>query len=94
MSKQIYWLHFGKLITGTPAPKATWTKDGKPVKKLIEGGPEVSQTPEFAKIKLKAAKRNDAGNYEVELENNVGKAKVPVTIKVIGELESVDLVMK
>ena len=30
----------------------------------------------------------------MELENNVGKAKVPVTIKVIGELESIDPVMK
>ena len=82
------WPHFDKLITGTPAPKATWTKDGKPVKKLIEGGPEISQTPEFAKIKLKAAKRNDAGEYAVELENNVGKAKVPVIVKVIGKLDT------
>ena len=74
-------------MLGTPTPKANWTKDGKSVRKPSDGGPEVSQTPEFAKIKLKAAKRNDAGEYQVEIENNIGKASVPVTIKVIGKLQ-------
>ena len=74
---------------GTPTPKTTWTKDGKPVRKSGDGGPEISQTPEFTKIKLKAAKRNDAGDYNLELENNIGKASVPLTIKVIGKVKSI-----
>ena len=58
-----------------------WKKDGKP----LDEGPEISQTPDFCKIKLKAAKREDRGEYELELENNVGLASIPITIKVIGK---------
>ncbi len=75
------------VFPGTPKPKANWTKDGKPVKKPIDGGPDTPMTPEFANFKLKAAKRSDAGDYELELENNIGKAKVPITLKVIGKHE-------
>lgn len=45
---------------------------------------DLSQTPEFCKIELKKAKRGDTGEYELELENDSGKDKVPITIKVIG----------
>ena len=45
----------------------------------------MSQGEDFAKIKLKKAKRGDAGEYEVELKNDSGTEKVPITIKVIGK---------
>ena len=61
-------------------PRASWTKDGQPVK-----GADVSQTPDLAKIKLKAVKRGDGGEYQLELKNDTGKELVPITLKVIGE---------
>ena len=61
-------------------PKSTWSKDGKPLK-----GVETDQTPEFCKIKLKAVKRPDGGEYELELMNDSGVDKVPITLKVIGK---------
>ena len=69
------WVWFA----GSPLPKPTWTKDGKPLK-----GAQTDQTPEMCKIKLKKVKREDEGEYELELVNPIGKEKVPVTIKVIG----------
>ena len=68
------------MISGTPMPKAKWSKDGQPLK-----GAEFSQTPEMCKIKLKAVKRGDKGDYQLELTNDTGKDKVPITIKIIGQ---------
>ena len=59
-------------------PLMKWTRDGKP----IDDGTE--QTPDFAKIKLKAIQRKDEGEYQMELTNDTGKETVPITIKVIG----------
>ncbi len=80
-------LHLGlSAVAGSPKPKATWKKNGKALKP--GDGPDTPMTPEFANFKLKAAKREDAGEYELELENGVGKASVPLTIKVIGAHKS------
>ena len=67
-------------LVGSPLPKATWTKDGKPIPAA-----EIDQTPDFAKLKLKAVKRPDQGEYQLELKNDSGTEKVPITIKVIGK---------
>ena len=70
-------------MTGSPIPKMTWTKNGvtlKPTSNL-----DLNQSPDFCKIKLKKAGRGDAGEYQVELENDSGKETVPITIKVIGK---------
>ena len=45
----------------------------------------MSQKPDMCKLQIQNAKRSDAGEYEVELENESGKIAVPITIKVIGE---------
>ena len=72
---------FNFLFVGTPMPKANWTKNGNKLPNHID----TTQTPDFTKIKLKKTTRSDAGDYEVELKNNVGTAKVPITIKVVGK---------
>ena len=61
-------------------PKATVRKNGQKLSTM-----ELDQTPDFCKIKLKAVKRGDGGDYELELTNEMGTDKVPVTIKVIGQ---------
>ena len=60
-------------------PKATWRKNGQKV--VLE----MEQTPEFIRVKLKAVRRPDGGEYELELLNEMGLDKVPITIKVIGQ---------
>ena len=57
-----------------------WTRDGSPIDKGTE------QTPDFAKLKLKKVERKDQGEYLCELENEAGKASIPITVKVIGKL--------
>ena len=64
-------------------PSADWSKDGK---KLSSGDNiEMMRSPEMCRLKLKSAKRSDRGEYELELKNNSGSVKVPVTIKVLGK---------
>lgn len=67
------------MFSGSPLPKPSWTKDGKPLR-----GAVTDQTPDLCKIKLKKVKREDEGEYELELVNPIGKEKVPITLKVIG----------
>ena len=59
-------------------PKAKWRKNGQQVEVNME------QTPEFCRVKLKAVKRGESGEYELELKNEMGSDQVPITIKVIG----------
>ena len=68
-------------LLGAPLPKATWRKNGQKVPVVMD------QTPEFCKVKLKAVKRPDGGEYEMELVNEMGEDKVPITIKVIGKVK-------
>lgn len=65
---------------GSPMPKATWRKNGSPLQ-----GAQTDQSPDFCKVKLKAVKRPDCGEYELELTNDCGTVKVPITLKVIGK---------
>lgn len=60
-------------------PKAKWRKNSQQVDVSME------QTPEFCRLKLKAVKRGDSGEYELELKNEMGEDKVPITVKVIGK---------
>ena len=69
-------------------PKATVRKNGQKVALALD------QTPEFCKIKLKAVKRGDGGDYELELANEMGADKVPITIKVVGKCGSLSLVVR
>ena len=73
---------------GAPMPKATVRKNGQKVALALD------QTPEFCKIKLKAVKRGDGGDYELELANEMGADKVPITIKVVGECGGLSLVVR
>ena len=66
-------------------PKATVRKNGQKVALALD------QTPEFCKIKLKAVKRGDGGDYELELANEMGADKVPITIKVVGKCGGLSL---
>lgn len=63
-------------------PKSKWTKNKADLPK--EDNFQFSQKPELCKMIIKKAKRSDAGEYELELENEAGKASCPITLKVIG----------
>ncbi len=69
-------------VSAAPMPKAIWTKNGKPLNK---DDADLDQAPDFCKLKLKKAKREDQGEYVLELQNESGVEKVPITLKVIGK---------
>jgi len=67
--------------TAHPVPTSKWFRDNKPLLKDDHIG--VSQAPEMCKLNITKAKREDAGEYVLELENDCGKHSVPITIKVV-----------
>jgi len=67
---------------GRPVPKTKWTKNKAALPTDDNLG--VSQKPEMCKLQIQKARRMDAGEYDLELENASGKINVPITIKVIG----------
>jgi len=69
---------------GRPVPTSKWTKNNKPLP--ADDNLSMSQKPEMCKLQIQKARRMDAGEYELELENASGKVNVPITIKVIGKL--------
>ena len=70
------------VLAGSPMPKAKWRKNGQQVEVSMD------QTPDFCRVKLKAVKRGDSGEYELELKNEMGEDRVPITVKVIGKRSS------
>jgi len=67
--------------TGYPKPTAKWTKNKSPLEK--DENISMAQTAELCKLQIAKAKRTDAGEYEIELENKSGKVSCPITLKVI-----------
>ena len=65
-------------------PKSKWTKNKAALP--ADDNLSMSQKPEMCKLQIQKARRMDAGEYELELENASGKVNVPITIKVIGKL--------
>ena len=65
-------------------PSTKWTKNKAPLP--ADSNLSTSQKPEMCKLQIQKARREDAGEYDLELENASGKINVPVTIKVIGKL--------
>ena len=63
-------------------PASKWFRN----KTALEAGDNItmSQKPDMCKFQILKAKRSDAGEYELELQNSSGKINVPITIKVIG----------
>jgi len=64
-------------------PKTKWTKNNAALP--ADHNLSMSQKPEMCKLQVQKARRMDAGEYDLELENDSGKINVPVTIKVIGK---------
>jgi len=63
-------------------PKTKWTKNKAVLP--TDDNISMSQKPDMCKLQIQKARRSDAGEYELELENASGKINVPITIKVIG----------
>ncbi|TPP56261.1 Twitchin [Fasciola gigantica] len=69
--------------TGSPPDKVEVSKDGVSIP--LEGGRfKVEVTPNEVIVTDTQAKKEDAGKYKVDLENEKGKDSVPVTVKVVG----------
>jgi len=64
-------------------PTSKWSKNSKALP--ADDNLSTSQKPEMCKLQIQKARREDAGEYELELENASGKVNVPITIKVIGK---------
>lgn len=67
---------------GQPQPTSKWSKNKAALS--TSDNISISQKPDMCKMQILKAKRSDAGEYELELENSSGKINVPITIKVIG----------
>ena len=76
------------MYIGRPVPKSKWTKNKADLP--ADDNLSMSQKPEMCKLQIQKARRKDAGEYELHLENASGKIDVPITIKVIGKLLSFD----
>lgn len=70
-------------VAGRPIPKSKWTKNSQALP--ADDNLSLSQKPEMCKLQIQKARRSDAGEYDLELENASGKINVPITIKVIGK---------
>jgi len=75
------WCAWG---AGRPVPKSKWTKNNAALP--ADDNLSMSQKPEMCKLQIQKARRQDAGEYDLELENASGKVNVPITVKVIGKL--------
>lgn len=68
-------------ITGTPTPKITWMKDGKPVGKNVSTK-TIGDTHSIILVKTTS---NDTGDYTVAAKNDHGSAETTATVVVEGE---------
>uniref|UniRef100_A0A8C6V4Z3 Titin n=1 Tax=Neogobius melanostomus TaxID=47308 RepID=A0A8C6V4Z3_9GOBI len=62
-------------IKGRPSPTVTWTKEGKAVTRAV-----IDSTESFTMLIIPESSRNDAGKYELTLENASGKKTAEVVI--------------
>lgn len=67
-------------IAGEPEPDVIWTK-GK--KEIDEGGRfSYEDSPDYSILRVEKAQAGDAGKYEIEIVNDLGKARAYCTVKV------------
>uniref|UniRef100_H2YFD1 Titin n=1 Tax=Ciona savignyi TaxID=51511 RepID=H2YFD1_CIOSA len=69
-------------VSGKPVPTISWEKDGNE----FESGPRVSilTTETTSNVTVKDAHRADnAGNYQLVLENSIGSKTIPVSVRVL-----------
>jgi hemicentin len=69
-------------VSGTPEPSVTWRKDGM---EIISNNKQLYSTSQDEQIlRILNAKKSDAGTYECEAENVVGRAKKSFNLDVKG----------
>ena len=67
---------------GTPAPRITWFKDGRP----LTGAELGIQLLDDGALELKSAEAGDSGDYRCLAENVAGIAEREVTVKVLSKI--------
>ncbi|XP_054917303.2 myosin light chain kinase, smooth muscle-like isoform X2 [Dermacentor andersoni] len=75
-------VHLGVLFVGTPAPRVTWTKGGKPV---LPAGDRVNVSSErhcCSELRIRDACCDDSGKYQVVVENGIGSDSGFASVKV------------
>uniref|UniRef100_A0A3B4ACM2 Titin n=1 Tax=Periophthalmus magnuspinnatus TaxID=409849 RepID=A0A3B4ACM2_9GOBI len=65
-------------IKGRPSPSVTWTKEGGAVTRAV-----IDSTESFTMLLIPESTRNDAGKYELTLENASGKKTAEVHVRVL-----------
>lgn len=77
-------VHLAVVFVGTPAPRVTWTKGGKP---LLPYGDRVSvsnERPCRCELHIRDACCDDSGKYQVVVENSLGSDSGFASVKVEG----------
>lgn len=67
-------------VKGKPSPTCRWSKDGG----VTSAKAMIASTEDASELVIKGAERSDSGLYDLLLENQVGKKKVQIKVKVIG----------
>ena len=69
-------------VSGSPELKTKWFKDNKP---LSAGAKyQTSFAKKIAVLKIRSAEKGDAGEYKLEVTNNVGTASASTKLSVSG----------
>ncbi|XP_077990140.1 twitchin-like isoform X3 [Glandiceps talaboti] len=68
-------------FSGSPAPEATWLKDGEEVKPTDMV--KVDKTPTNSSLTNRSAERGDTGVYELVVTNDSGEEKAKVDVNVL-----------
>lgn len=72
-------------MSGNPAPRIQWLRDGQDVSTVSElnGRVFVSDTQQTHKLILKQLTENDSGRYVCEAVNNVGRASTYARLLIV-----------
>ncbi|XP_070534198.1 LOW QUALITY PROTEIN: twitchin-like [Ptychodera flava] len=68
-------------ISGKPMPKVKWLKNGKPIKP--SDGFKLSNRPDKAILDIPACKKDDAGDYQIEISNERGSDVADIKLDVL-----------
>ncbi|GLD60224.1 titin-like protein [Lates japonicus] len=68
-------------VTGHPAPKTEWKRDGQAVKETSRL--EISTTPSLTVLHIRHAAREHSGQYSVTASNSAGKSTGEITVVVL-----------
>lgn len=74
-------INFTIPIKGEPAPKATWTINGKPVTARVD----CASTSTVCTLDIPVSVRDDTGRYTLELANEYGKTSGTAQVTVMGK---------